>query len=170
MGPIRLTDPQVYSRGNVSILVRMVRSQRKLFPGEDVHLFNISCWLCVFLLFSLFVSMSHRKADSAFEVRGMADEARLAHEVEVALEVRGFAEQVRLACDRVTCCRINRSSSIRTNGFFGWLFVLGTLSSVSICSQRAQTYIHRCEVEKLDAVDGRSRAGAWRSCIVPATE
>ena len=111
-----------------------------------------------------------RKADSAFEVRGMADEARLAHEVEVALEVRGFAEQVRLACDRVTCCRINRSSSIRTNGFFGWLFALGTLRSVSICSQRAQTYIHRREVEKLDAVDGRSRAGAWRSCIAPATE
>ena len=44
-----------------------------------------------------------RKADSALEVRGMADEARLAHEVEVALEVRGVAEQVRLACDRVTC-------------------------------------------------------------------
>ena len=94
-----------------------LRSQRKLFPGENVHLFNISGWPCVLLLFSLFVSMSHhfvtisdpyavvragpvfliwyfmkydqekaaialarvggRKADSAFEVRGMADEARL---------------------------------------------------------------------------------------------
>ncbi len=74
-----------------------------------------------------------RKADSAIEVRGMADEARFVHEVEAALEVRGSAEQVRLACDRGTCCRINRSSS-RTNGLFGWLFALGTLRSVSNCS------------------------------------
>ena len=37
-----------------------LRSQRKLFPGENVNLFNISGWPCVLLLFSHFVSMSHR--------------------------------------------------------------------------------------------------------------
>ncbi len=60
MGPTRLTPPQVYSRSNVSILVRMVRSQRKLLPSENVHLLNASGWPCVILLFSLFVSTSHR--------------------------------------------------------------------------------------------------------------
>ena len=60
MGPTRLTPPQVYSRSNVSILVRMVRSQRKLLPSENVHLLNTSGWPRVLLLFSLFVSTSHR--------------------------------------------------------------------------------------------------------------
>ena len=113
--------------------------------------------------------MGGRKAEAALEIRGTADEARLAHEAEAALEVRGTAEQVRLAHDRGTCRRINSSSS-RRNRPSGWLLALGTLRSVSNCSQRAQRYIHRREVEKLDAIDGRSRAGARRSRIAPATE
>ncbi len=36
--------------------------------------------------------MGGRKAEAALEIRGTADEARLAHEAEAALEVRGTAE------------------------------------------------------------------------------
>ena len=81
--------------------------------------------------------MGGRKAEAALEIRGTADEARLAHEAEAALEVRGTAEQVRLAHNRGTCRR-NNSSSSRRNRPSGWLLALGTLRSVSNCSQRAQ--------------------------------
>ena len=51
MGPTRVTPPQVDSRGNVYILVRLVRSQRKLLPSENVYLLNTSGWPHVILLF-----------------------------------------------------------------------------------------------------------------------
>ena len=82
--------------------------------------------------------MGGPKAEAALEIRGTADEARLAHEAEAALEVRGKAEEVRLAHDRGTCRRINSSSSSRRSRPSGWLLALGTLRSVSNCSQRAQ--------------------------------